>query len=232
MFFKQVWRNAIRHRKDNGLFFGSLIIAIIAFYTLLSLKEQDVMRYLAAVESVAVSKLFKLIPLVYMVSLFFVFFLVYFACKYQTDSRRKEFGMYLMLGMKYSRLFAILFCETFLNSLISLLTGIPLLIIALLTGIPRLIIVLMPAIIALLLKICIWLLIKLIVHIFPSGPFRLSILFSPCLSADSLRKTHLFLYFTQGFIGKIRRFLPVFLDHTVNVILVLSKFLVSLLQRL
>ena len=126
MFFKQVWRNAIRHRKDNGLFFGSLIIAIIAFYTLLSLKEQDVMRYLAAVESVAVSKLFKLIPLVYMVSLFFVFFLVYFACKYQTDSRRKEFGMYLMLGMKYSRLFAILFCETFLNSLISLLTGIPL----------------------------------------------------------------------------------------------------------
>ena len=65
MFFKQVWRNAIRHRKDNGLFFGSLIIAIIAFYTLLSLKEQDVMRYLAAVESVAVSKLFKLIPLVY-----------------------------------------------------------------------------------------------------------------------------------------------------------------------
>ena len=55
------------------------------FTPLLSLKEQDVMRYLAAVESVAVSKLFKLIPLVYMVSLFFVFFLVYFACKYQTE---------------------------------------------------------------------------------------------------------------------------------------------------
>lgn len=125
MFFKQIWRNAKRHRKDNGLFFGSLIIAIVAFYTLLSLKEQDVMRYLATVESVAVAKLFKLIPFVYIVSLFFVFFLVYFACRYQTDSRRKEFGMYLMLGMKYSRLFIMLFCETLLNSLISLLTGIP-----------------------------------------------------------------------------------------------------------
>ena len=79
MFFKQIWRNAKRHRKDNGLFFGSLIIAIVAFYTLLSLKEQDVMRYLATVESVAVAKLFKLIPFVYIVSLFFVFFLVYFA---------------------------------------------------------------------------------------------------------------------------------------------------------
>lgn len=125
MFFKQIWRNAKRHRKDNGLFFGSLIIAIVAFYTLLSLKEQDVMRYLATVESVAVAKLFKLIPFVYIVSLFFVFFLVYFACRYQTDSRRKEFGMYLMLGMKYSRLFIMLFCESLLNSLISLLTGIP-----------------------------------------------------------------------------------------------------------
>lgn len=126
MFFKQVWRNAIRHRKDNGLFFGSLIIAIVAFYTLLSLKEQDVMRYLATIESNAVSKLLRLIPLVYIVSLFFVFFLVYFACKYQTDSRRKEFGMYLMLGMKYSRLFAMLLCETLSNSLISLITGLPL----------------------------------------------------------------------------------------------------------
>lgn len=126
MFFKQVWRNAIRHRKDNGLFFGSLVIAIVAFYTLLSLKEQDVMRYLATVESTAVSKLLRLIPLVYIVSLFFVFFLVYFACKYQADSRRKEFGMYLMLGMKYSRLFAMLLCETLSNSLISLITGLPL----------------------------------------------------------------------------------------------------------
>lgn len=126
MFFRQVWRNAVKHRKNNGLFFGSLIIAIIAFYTLLSLKEQDVMHYLATIESVAVSKLLRLIPLVYIVSLFFVFFLVYFACKYQADSRRKEFGMYLMLGMKHSRLFSMLFCETLLNSLISLVTGIPL----------------------------------------------------------------------------------------------------------
>lgn len=118
-----------------------------------------------------------------------------------------------------------------LPRIISLLTGIPLLIIALLTGIPRLIIVLMPAIIALLLKICIWLLIKLIVHIFPSGPFRLSILFSPCLSADSLRKSYLFLYFTQGFARKVRRLLPVLFDHLVNVILVFSKLLASVLQR-
>lgn len=125
MFFKQVWRNARRNRKNNGLFFGSLVIAIIAFYTLLSLQEQDVMRFLSEIESHAVAKLLRLIPMIYILSLFFVFFLVYFTCKYQTDSRSREFGMYLMLGMKQSRLFAMLFCETLSNSLISLIIGLP-----------------------------------------------------------------------------------------------------------
>jgi ABC-type antimicrobial peptide transport system, permease component len=83
------------------------------------------MRYLATVESDAVGKLMMMLPAVYAVSLFFVFFLVYFACKYQTDSRKREFGLYLMLGMKRSRLFFMLFAETLWSSLISLLTGIP-----------------------------------------------------------------------------------------------------------
>lgn len=125
MFFRQVRRNAAKNRRGNGLFFGSLVIAIIAFYTLLSLGEQDVMRFLSQLESEAVEKLLALLPEVYLVSLFFVFFLVYFACKYQTDSRKREFAMYLMLGMRRSRLFFTLFCETLWNSLVSLLIGLP-----------------------------------------------------------------------------------------------------------
>lgn len=125
MFFKQVWRNAVRNRKGNGLFFASLVIAIVAFYTLLSLGEQDVMRFLATIESDAVRKLMMLLPVVYGVSLFFVFFLVYFACKYQLGSRRREFGMYQMLGMRRSRLFGMLFCETLCISLLALLIGLP-----------------------------------------------------------------------------------------------------------
>lgn len=125
MFFKQIRRNAERSRMDNGLFFGSLVVSIVAFYTLLSLDSQDVMRFLRTMESDAVSKLMLLIPTVYMVSLFFVFFLVYFAYRYQLDGRRKEFGMYLMLGMKRSALFVMLMGETLWNSLVSVLLGIP-----------------------------------------------------------------------------------------------------------
>lgn len=125
MFFKQVRRNAAKNRKGNGLFFGSLVTAIIAFYTLLSLGELDVMHFLSTIESDAVQKLMALLPLVYAISLFFVFFLVYFACRYQIDSRRRELGMYLMLGMRRRRLFLLLFCETLWSSMVSLLIGLP-----------------------------------------------------------------------------------------------------------
>lgn len=125
MFFKQIRRNASKSRKDNGLLFGSLIIAIVAFYTLLSLKSQDVMRFLKTMESDAVSKLMLIVPLVYVISLFFVFFLVYFAYRYQMDNRKKEFGLYLMMGMKRSRLFAMLMGETVWNSFVSILIGLP-----------------------------------------------------------------------------------------------------------
>lgn len=125
MFFKQVRRNAAKSRRSNELFFGSLVIAIVAFYTLLSLGDQDVMQFLKTVESDAVGKLMHLIPVVYIVSLFFVFFLVYFAYRYQLDNRRKEFGLYLMMGMRRSGLFAMLMSETIWNSLVSVLIGLP-----------------------------------------------------------------------------------------------------------
>lgn len=125
MFFKFIKRNVVKNRKNNGLFFGSLIIAIIAFYTLLSLGDQDVIKFLRKFESYSVEKLLNLIPIVYIISLFFVFFLVYFAYSYQLDSRKKEFGLYLMHGMKRSTLFGMLMGETIVNSIISILIGLP-----------------------------------------------------------------------------------------------------------
>lgn len=125
MSFKSIRRSAAKNRKNNGIFFTTLIIAVIAFYTLLSLESQDVMRFLKQIESQAVGKMLTLIPIVYVISLFFVFFLVYFAYRYQLSERRREFGLYLMLGMKRSKLLLMLMVETGLNSLYSLLIGLP-----------------------------------------------------------------------------------------------------------
>ncbi len=125
MFFDFIKRNSSKIRKENGVYFASLVISIVAFYVILSLGEQDVMVYLKTVESHAVAKLLLMIPVLYAVSLFFVFFLVYFANRYQLQRRSHEFGIYLMMGMKRSRLFAMIMGETLWNGLVALLIGIP-----------------------------------------------------------------------------------------------------------
>lgn len=125
MFYDLVKRNSKRNRKENGLFFISLIVSIVAFYIILSLEKQDVIIFLKTMESQALDKLFLLIPVLYGLSLFILFFLVYFAGKYQLERRNRELGMYLMLGMKRRKLLLMLFMEELRNSIISLAIGIP-----------------------------------------------------------------------------------------------------------
>ncbi len=125
MFFEFIKRNSRKVRKENGVYFASLAISIIAFYVILSLGEQDVMVYLKTIESDAVAKLLLMIPVLYAVSLFFVFFLVYFANRYQLQHRSHEFGIYLMMGMERKKLFAMIMGETLWNGLVALFIGIP-----------------------------------------------------------------------------------------------------------
>ena len=125
MFSNLILRNSKRNRKKNGLFFGSLIISIVAFYIILSLSKQDVMVFLAKMESDAVNKLLLMIPVFYGMTLGILFFLIYFACKYQMERRRKEFGVYLMMGMRRSKLFIMLLAEDLLSSILALVIGLP-----------------------------------------------------------------------------------------------------------
>lgn len=125
MFFELVRRNSRRSRKENGLFFVSLLIVIVSFYIILSLSQQDVMVFLRQMESDAVEKLMMLIPLFYGMTLFLLFFLVYFASKYQLERRRHEFGVYLVMGMRRFKLFWMLLAEDLWSSLLSLVIGIP-----------------------------------------------------------------------------------------------------------
>lgn len=125
MFFDLVKQESRRNRKENGLYFSSLIVSIIAFYIILSLQNQDVIVFLRKMESQALDKLFLLIPAIYGFSLVILFFLVYFAGKYQIERRSHELGMYLMLGMRRSKLLWMLIAQEVWNSIIALIIGIP-----------------------------------------------------------------------------------------------------------
>ncbi len=125
MFSDLILRNSKRSRKENGLFFSSLVISIVAFYLILSLSKQDVMIFLQKMESDAVNKLLLLVPVFYVLTLGILFFLIYFACKYQLQRRRHEFGVYLMMGMEKAKLFSMLLAEDMMSSFLALLIGLP-----------------------------------------------------------------------------------------------------------
>ena len=125
MFSELVKRNSRRIRRENGLFFASLLIAIIAFYIILSLSHQDVMVFLKTMESNAVNRLLTLVPALYVMTLCILFFLVYYANRFQLARRRHEFGVYLMLGMQRRTLFGMLLAEDLRSSVIALAIGLP-----------------------------------------------------------------------------------------------------------
>lgn len=125
MFSELVKRNSRRSRRENGLFFASLLIAIIAFYIILSLSHQDVIVFLKTMESNAVNRLLTLVPALYVMTLCILFFLVYYANRFQLARRRHEFGVYLMLGMQRRTLFGMLLAEDLRSSLIALAIGLP-----------------------------------------------------------------------------------------------------------
>ena len=125
MFSKLVSRNSKRDRKNNGLYFSSMVLSIISFYIILSLSHQDVMLFLKQIESDAVNKIFSMIPIFYVATLFILFFLVYFASSMQMERRKHEFGVYLTLGMQRSKLFLLLLLEDLRNSVLALGIGLP-----------------------------------------------------------------------------------------------------------
>lgn len=112
-------------RREHGIYFVSLVIAIVAFYVILSLEKQDVMIFLRRMESDAVERLLGLIAGVYAFSLFLIFFFIYFAERYQLERRSHEYGLFLMLGMRRSRLFLWLMAEDLYSGALALLVGLP-----------------------------------------------------------------------------------------------------------
>ena len=78
MFSNLILRNSRRSRKENGLFFSSLVISIVAFYMILSISTQDVMLFLQKMESDAVDKLLLLSPELYVLRFRTLFFLIFF----------------------------------------------------------------------------------------------------------------------------------------------------------
>lgn len=105
-------RNAKISIRNYAIYFITLVLAIGLFYVFLALPQQDVIRFLHRYEGRAVMTLLKTLKYLAVFVLLGLFFLIRYANSFMLERRRREIGMYLILGMHQSKVFRILFLES------------------------------------------------------------------------------------------------------------------------
>lgn len=123
MLFKISLKNIRKSLKDYTVYFFTLILGVAIFYVFNAIDSQSVM--LDVRENMM--DIIKLInDMLSGVSVFvscILGFLIIYASRFLIKRRNKEFGIYLTLGMSKRKISAILFFETLLIGIVSLVAG-------------------------------------------------------------------------------------------------------------
>lgn len=124
MFCKLAFKNVQKSFKDYTIYFLTLMFAVCLFYVFNSIQSQQAMLEIS--ESTQKS----LQILTTSISYFSVFvavvlgFLVVYANNFLVKRRKKEVGIYLMLGMQQNRVSILLMLETLIVGVLALVVGI------------------------------------------------------------------------------------------------------------
>ncbi len=123
MYFKLAAKNIKKSLKDYTIYFLTLVFGVCIFYTFNSIKSQGVMMELSALQANAFELTNSVIGIASVFISFILGFLIVYANNYLIKRRKKEFGIYMTLGMENKSLSRIIFVETMLIGVISLCIG-------------------------------------------------------------------------------------------------------------
>ncbi|MBU3197058.1 ABC transporter permease [Clostridium algidicarnis] len=123
MYSKLAFRNLKRSFKDYTIYFLTLVFGVCIFYTFNSIQSQSIMMELNEVQAVAFEQVESIMGYASIFVSFVLGFLIIYANNYLIKRRKKEFGIYMTLGMEKGSLSKIIFIETLLVGIISLAIG-------------------------------------------------------------------------------------------------------------
>lgn len=123
MIFKIAYRNIKKSIKDYAIYFFTVMIGVAIFYVFNAIKTQTAMLKLGQSSSEITSLLTNLLSAVSILVSIILGALIIYANSFLIKRRHKEFGVYIMLGMEKKQVSFILFLETLLVGLFSLLVG-------------------------------------------------------------------------------------------------------------
>lgn len=123
MYSKLAFKNLKRSFKDYTIYFLTLVFGVCIFYTFNSIQSQSIMMELNQNQVAAFKLINEFMGIASVFISFILGFLIIYANNYLIKRRKKEFGIYMTLGMEKGRLSRIIFVETLLVGIISLILG-------------------------------------------------------------------------------------------------------------
>lgn len=126
MLFKLSIKNILKSIKDYAIYFFTLILGVAIFYVFNAIDSQTAMLSLnASTKQIIRTMIWILSGVSVFVSIILAFLIIY-ASRFLIKRRNKEFGTYLTLGMSKRKVSIILFFETLIIGLLSLIVGLSL----------------------------------------------------------------------------------------------------------
>ncbi len=124
MLLKLALRNIQRSVRDYTVYFVTLLVAVMIFYAFNSVNDQKVMADIAASAQTNIVELTGYVISLFSIVVAIVFgFLVIYSNQLLVSRRKREFGIYLTLGMKPGQVSHILLYETIFVGILSLAGG-------------------------------------------------------------------------------------------------------------
>lgn len=123
MLFKLSVKNIRRSVRDYAIYFFTLIIGVSVFYVFNSLETQTVMMKMNESTQSIIELMNNMLSGVSVFVSMILAFLIIYASRFLIKRRNREFGVYMTLGMGRRKISMILFLETLLIGLISLVAG-------------------------------------------------------------------------------------------------------------
>jgi putative ABC transport system permease protein len=123
MYFKLAAKNVRKSYRDYVLYFLTLALGVCVFYVFNSIEAQEAMLRISESTHSALQNMTKLMGILSVFVSIVLGFLIVSADQFLIKRRKKEFGIYMTLGMDRGKVARILVAETFLTGVISLAAG-------------------------------------------------------------------------------------------------------------
>lgn len=124
MLFKLSLKNMKKSFRDYAIYFLTLVLGVAIFYIFNSLDSQEAMLQVSSSKREMVQLLVNLLSMVSVFVAVVLGLLIVYANNFLISRRKKEFGIYMTLGMGKRQISKIILIETILIGIISLAVGI------------------------------------------------------------------------------------------------------------